>query len=169
MKPAAATDQVKQVSPEIWGSGLLVDGLHRYGVRVYYEDTDAGGIVYHSCYMNYAERARTEYLRCLGLEQSHLRREFGLLFTVRDCRIEFMRPARFDDVLEIRTNFLDLKGAALRAHQEIWCGGDCLVTVDSRIAAVGENGRPMRIPVALSDVMRVGGIAPAEAQVVSKE
>ena len=155
--------QAKGVMPHQGLSGRMVHGEHALSIRVYYEDTDSGGIVYHSQYLNFAERARTELLRYLGLEQSRIRSEFGLLFAVRDCRIEFHRPARFDDLLEVRTRFFDFKGASLRAQQEIWRQDECLVSLDSRIAAVKEDGRPGRIPSDLRQVMETEYGAPGEA------
>ena len=144
-------------------SGHMVAGQHMFPIRVYYEDTDTGGIVYHSQYLNFAERARTELLRYLGLEQSRIRSEFGILFAVRDCRIEFYRPARFDDLLEVKTRFSNFKGASLRAQQEIWRQEECLVSLDSRIAAVREDGRPGRIPSDLRRVMEIDQGAPGNS------
>ena len=136
-------------------SGHIERGLHRFPVRVYYEDTDAGGIVYHSQYLNYAERARTELLRCLGVQQSAIRLDHGIVFAVRDCRVEFKKPAKFDDLLEVRSRLVNLKGATLNASQEIWRDEDCLVTLDLRIAAVGENGRAARIPSELKELVKL--------------
>ena len=136
-------------------SGHIERGLHRFPVRVYYEDTDAGGIVYHSQYLNYAERARTELLRCLGVQQSAFRKDHGILFTVRDCRIEFKKPAKFDDLLEVRSRLVNMKGATLNASQEIWRDEDCLVTLDLRIAAVSEQGRAARIPGEFRELVKL--------------
>ena len=126
--------------------GEIDGGLHRLAIRVYYEDTDAGGVVYHARYLNFAERARTELLRALGIEQSQLRRRFGMVFAVRDCALEFRRPARFDDLLEVRSCLIEMSGASLRAVQSIWRGGELLVDVKVRVAALGDSGRPTRIP-----------------------
>ena len=92
-------------------SGRIDAGEHRFPVRVYYEDTDAAGIVYHSRYLNFAERARTEMLRLSGLEQSDLRESHGVVFAVLDCRVRFIGPARFDDLLEVRSRLTELRGA----------------------------------------------------------
>ena len=77
-------------------SGVIDGGVHRIRIRVYYEDTDAAGIVYHAAYLEFAERARTELLRCLGLDHATLRAGFGLVFTVRRCSIDYRAPARLD-------------------------------------------------------------------------
>jgi acyl-CoA thioester hydrolase len=127
---------------------------HRYPVRVYYEDTDAGGIVYHSRYLNFAERARTELLRNAGIEQARLAREHGLAFAVRTCEVDFRRPARLDDLLEVRSQLLALRGASIEACQAIWREESRLVTLSLRVASVSvEDGRPARIPAELRQVL----------------
>ena len=93
--------------------GGRMDGrVHRFPVRVYYEDTDAGGIVYHSNYLNFAERARTEMMRGFGLDHLRLKAEQNLLFAVRSCEIDFRRPARLEDLLELRSTLVHLGGAS---------------------------------------------------------
>lgn len=134
------------------GSGSLDNGRHLYPVRVYYEDTDAGGIVYHSKYLNYAERARTEMLRCHGIAQSDMRQAEGVVFAVRDCQVAFRRPARFDELLEVRTEVSALAGATISMAQKITRDGEILVTLDFRIAAVNEKGRATRLPQSLRKV-----------------
>lgn len=129
-------------------------GDHQYPVRVFYEDTDAGGIVYHSRYLNFAERARTELLRDAGIEQSRLFAEHGLAFAVRNCSVDYLSPARLDDMLEVRSRFKALRGASIEARQEIWCGERHLVTLDLRVASVRvEDGRAVRMPAALRTVL----------------
>ena len=127
-------------------SGQLSEGAHVFPIRVYYEDTDAGGLVYHSRYLNYAERARSELLRLLGIHQSHLMAEHAMAFAVRDCTVDFLRPARFDDLIEVRSRLLKLAAAWVSADQGIWRGDDLLVRIKIRIAAMRANGRPTRIP-----------------------
>ena len=116
------------------GSGYIVAGRHLFPVRVYYEDTDAGGIVYHARYIAFAERARTELLRSLGLQQSALRDSHDLVFAVKDCAADFRRPARLDDELEVVSTLRELKGASFRVGQEIRRAAACLVSLDFRIA-----------------------------------
>ncbi|MGR9107711.1 MAG: tol-pal system-associated acyl-CoA thioesterase [Gammaproteobacteria bacterium] len=91
----------------------------QWPVRVYYEDTDAGGVVYYANYLKFYERARTEKLRALGFEQDRLRQERGLVFVVNSLRVDYLRPARFNDQLLVSADFLDLKGASLDIDQEI--------------------------------------------------
>lgn len=128
------------------GFGRVDGDLHRLPVRVYYEDTDAGGIVYHSRYLNFAERARTELLRVLGIEQRALRSADGMVFAVTDCALKFRRPALLDDLLEVRSRLIEMSAARLQCRQDIWRGDELLVAVEIRIASLSESGRPMRIP-----------------------
>lgn len=127
-------------------SGQLADGEHRFPLRIYYEDTDAGGIVYYARYLQFAERARTEILRLAGIEQSALRAQHDVVFAVRRCEIDYRRPARLDDLVEVRSRLTALRGAKLSAAQSIWRAGEELVRLAVEIAAVRADGRPTRIP-----------------------
>ena len=147
-----------------FASGSLENGHHCYAVRVYYEDTDAGGIVYHSKYLNYAERARTEMLRCHGIAQSALRRDEGVVFAVRDCRVTFQRPARFDDLLEVQTEVSSFTGASLTMAQTITRDSETLVTLEFRIAAVNDRGRATRLPQSLKRAFAHSGAEPTDDQ-----
>ncbi|NIA70494.1 tol-pal system-associated acyl-CoA thioesterase [Pelagibius litoralis] len=124
----------------------MVDGEHRYPLRVFYEDTDAGGIVYHARYLNFAERARTEVLRLAGIQQTELRARYGVVFALRSCSVDFRRPAVLDDLVEVRSRFTSLKGAKLTAAQSIWRGNEELTRIDVEVASVRDDGRPTRIP-----------------------
>lgn len=119
----------------------------RLAIRVYYEDTDAGGVVYHANYLCFMERARTEWLRALGYEQDELRRQ-GLLFAVRRASIEFIRPARFNELLEVSVEIKNYRGASVDIGQMIFNqAGETICTADIRIACVdAENLRPRQIP-----------------------
>lgn len=120
--------------------------VHIFPVRVYYEDTDAGGIVYHANYLKFAERARTELLRRTGRQQFDLLRERGVGFTVRSCRAEYLAPARLDDMLEVRSTVSEVLGASMRMVQRIWRGDILVCDLRLRIAAMNREGRPTRIP-----------------------
>lgn len=128
--------------------GPLAGGEFRFPVRVFYEDTDAGGIVYHANYLRFAERARTETLRRLGIDQSRLRREHDVVFIVRRCTIDYRAPARLDDALEVRTRMTGWRGAAIEAEQSVHRPGEegPLVALDLVIACVNGKGRPVRVP-----------------------
>jgi acyl-CoA thioester hydrolase len=119
-------------------------------VRVYYEDTDAGGVVYHTNYLKYFERARTEWLRSLGFSQARLAQEEGVLFTVVSLSTEFRRPARLDDMLDVRST-AELAGAAsVHFTQEIWRDGESPELLASGVVKVAcldaAAFRPRRLP-----------------------
>jgi len=121
-------------------------------VRVYYEDTDAGGVVYHARYLHFFERARTEWLRSLGYEQTRLRYEQGILFAVRKMRLDFVRPARLDQALRLTVVLRNWGHASLDFDQQLLDGMDghlcCRASVN--IACIdAERMRPTRLPNAL--------------------
>lgn len=136
----------RQLQPAV--TEVTADGTHVLRARVYYEDTDAGGVVYHANYLRFAERGRTEYLRDVGVSQSELSDEEGGYFVVRRSIIDFRLPARLDDLLEIRTRIAGIKGASFDVEQTISkVGADShLVKVDSIIACLDRKGRPVRVP-----------------------
>ena len=125
---------------------------HRFRLRVYFEDTDAQGVVYHANYLNFAERARTELLRSAGVEQDDLRQREGLGFAVRRCRIEFRAPARLDDLLEVRTVLQGISGARVQALQSVHAVEDgaareeWLACLEVCLACVNRSGRAVRLP-----------------------
>jgi len=123
---------------------------HLFNLRVYWEDTDAGGLVYHANYLKFAERARTEMLRHIGIEQEKLRGEAGLLFVVRRLVAEYLQPARLDDDLAVATEVTRLGGASLELDQEVRRGERPLVRLALRIGCLGRNGRPRRLPAAIA-------------------
>ncbi|MHA1600870.1 MAG: tol-pal system-associated acyl-CoA thioesterase [Alphaproteobacteria bacterium] len=131
-----------------------IDGMtHCMPIRVYYEDTDAGGIVYYANYLKFAERARTEMLRLIGVNQSEMADRYGLVFAVRSCAVEFLRPARFDDLIEVRSQLVKLAAATVSAAQAVWRGTEELARLDLRVACVRQNGRPARIPAAVRQAL----------------
>lgn len=130
-------------------SGLMAGKIHHFPVRVYYADTDAGGMVYHATYLDFAERARTEMMRLFGLDHTQLQKDHGLLFAVRSCEIDYRRPARLDDLLEIRSHVAHLGGASLHVSQSIWRGEEELVQLVIRLVCMHFEGRAMRIPIAI--------------------
>ncbi len=122
-------------------------GEFDWPVRVYYEDTDSGGVVYHSQYLNFMERARTEWLRALGFEQDLLRNEHMLLFAVHSMQISYRRPARFNDALLIKSRLLKASGASMQFEQNIYRGEELLCEASVRIACLdAESFRPKSIP-----------------------
>jgi len=121
--------------------------IHRLPIRVYYEDTDAGGVVYHARYLAWAERARTEVLRHLGLTHTALVAEFGLLFVVRSANMDYLRPARLDDIVDVVTGPWAARGAAVSVRQGFWVGAHEIGRLQIGLAAIrAADGRPARIP-----------------------
>lgn len=130
----------------------MARGIHRFPVRVYFEDTDAGGIVYHANYLRFAERARTEALRAMGLPHSEMMLRHGMIFVVRRVELDYQRPARLDDSLVIETSALSVGGASARLQQRVVRGSETLVIVDVTLVSVREEtGRPERIPAPWRD------------------
>ena len=116
-------------------------------VQVYWEDTDAGGVVYHSQYLNFMERARTEFLRSLGLMQTALRDDLGVLFVVRDIQIRFKKPAKFDDALNVNTQLLKVGRSLLEFEQNIYRGDEHLIAAKVDVVCIGADSfRPVSIP-----------------------
>jgi len=143
---------------ELWPhlSGRLDDGIHVLPVRVYYEDTDFSGVVYHASYLRFLERGRTDFLRLAGIDQSTLHADgAGLIFAVRRMTIDFLKPARMDDVLVIATRTEEVRGASLVIAQTIRRGEEAILTADVRVAALAA-GRPARIPDGLRAILKPG-------------
>ncbi len=122
-------------------------------VRVYYEDTDAGGVVYHSQYLNFMERARTEWLRHLGFHQTHLRDDLNILFVVHSMQIQFKKPAKFDDMLQVNNQLLRMGRGSFECHQTIsrisaeLNESEVLIEADVKIACVDAmTFKPTGIP-----------------------
>ena len=124
-------------------------GSHVCTIRVYYEDTDSEGIVYYANYLKFAERARTEMLRDLGFEQAVLRARHGMSFVVRRCAVDYRRPARLDDLLEVHSRILKIGGASLSARQSVRRGGEDVADLTIDLACIGANHRPVRMPADL--------------------
>ena len=134
-------------------SGIIEAGVHRLRIRVYYEDTDAAGIVYHAAYLEFAERARTEMLRCLGLDHTSLRGRFGLVFTVRRCAIDYRAPAQLDDLLELETGLVRLGGASVDLEQRVLREGRLLTALALRLALLDLDLHVARLPRELAYVL----------------
>lgn len=121
--------------------------LHEQTIRIYYEDTDAGGIVYHANWLRFFERARTDWLRALGISHTELAQGQGIGLVVRDLRIEFLRPARLDDLVRTELRVLELRRASLTLLQQAWLDPHPEPTVSAqvRVAAV-RQARPVALP-----------------------
>ena len=134
-------------------SGELTADGHRLVQRVYYEDTDFSGFVYHARYLQFMERGRTDYLRCLGVEQGSLAIEGdteGLMFVVHRMEIDFKAPAKMDDIVTILTRTEKAGGAKMVLQQEVRRGEQILIAAKVVIAVVNAKGRPRRLPDGLA-------------------
>lgn len=118
---------------------------HRFQLRVYYEDTDFSGVVYHASYLRFLERGRTEFIRDLGIDQAVLHREEGFAFAVRRMTVDWLRPARMDEILVVESEAIRLKGASLELAQRIVRGDELLLTAQVLVAGI-VAGRPARLP-----------------------
>ena len=120
---------------------------YRHTLRVYWEDTDAGGVVFYANYLKFFERARTEWLRSLGVGQQDLRERTGAIFVVTDTALQYRQPARLDDLLEVTVLPQAVGRASMQIAQQAWCGGRLLAEGTIRIGCVdAASFRPVRIP-----------------------
>ena len=124
---------------------------HRFDIRVYYEDTDLAGIVYYANYLKFIERARTEWVRSLGIDQGALKDAEGIVFAVRRVEADYLAPARFDDQLSVVTSREELTGARIVLRQDVLRGGNRLFSARVTLVALTDVGRPARLP---ADVRR---------------
>jgi len=120
-------------------------------IRIYYEDTDLSGIVYHANYLRFMERARTEFFRHIGIRASYLDEADPAAWALRKLQIEYLRPARIDDLVEVHTRTRDLTGARLSADQTIYCRGEVLTRGAVEACIITMTGKPKRIPREMRD------------------
>lgn len=153
MNPPVQTDHL---------DGAIRDGKHHMQIRVYYEDTDFSGLVYHANYLRFMERGRSNYLRLLGADQRALFAEAeteapGFAFVVRSMHLDFLKPAHMDDLLDIVTRPLDVRGASITLHQEVRRGSVVLLEATVKVAFISE-GRAKPIPKPLRVAMKADQI-----------
>lgn len=136
------------------------DAAHRLDLRVYYEDTDLGGVVYYANYLKFMERGRTEWLRDLGVDQRRLKQDTGLVFVVRRCTVDYRRPALMDDQISVFTSLLRRRGASLELAQRVvlkerpgdeLTSAQLLTEATVTVACIDASGRPARLPAALAE------------------
>lgn len=124
-------------------------------VRVYYEDTDSGGVVYYANYLKFAERARTEWLRSLGFDQTDLAQQYNVIFVVRSFAIDYLKPARFNDVLQVSVELIKVGAGHIELAQRVLRGAELMASCAVKVACVDFNRmRAVRIPQALSTRIR---------------
>jgi acyl-CoA thioester hydrolase len=119
---------------------------HSFDLRIYYEDTDHGGVVYYANYLKYMERARTEFMRGFGIELDHLESDAGVLFAVTEAHVHYRRPARFNDALSVHSQLTHARGARLGFRQTVMRGNEILVEGDINLACIDTQGQARRIP-----------------------
>ena len=127
---------------------------HKISYRVYYEDTDAGGVVYYANYLKFAERARTEYLRAHGVSQQELVENEGVLFVVRKAEVDLMKPAKLDDLIAIETAVIEQKAATIRMEQNIYLEKTKLCTIKVQLVVINKQFRPIRMPEFLKEIFK---------------
>ena len=120
--------------------------MDNYFFKVYYEDTDAGGIVYYANYLKYIERARTESLRTIGLFQNKIKDQLNLIFVVRSIFAEYLKPAKLDDILEVTTNFIKLGMVSIVVEQEIFLNKTKIFGAKVKLGIIDLNGKPKKLP-----------------------
>ena len=130
--------------------------LHSMMLRVFYEDTDAAGIVYYANYLKFVERGRTEMMRALGFAHSAIAADTGIIFTVRRLTADYRQPARLDDLLSVETRVIEIGGATLLLDQRVCRDGGVLAAIEVLVACVGRDGRPRRVPVGLREALAPG-------------
>lgn len=140
-------------------SGLIKDGEHILPLRVYYEDTDAGGVVYHANYLKYMERGRSDMLRLMGIDQEKMlqfQEADDIKFVVVRSEVDYRKPARLNDEITVRSRVTHLGRASLMMAQEIQRSGEVLARGLIRVAALNGRDRPVRLPQKITDILHKG-------------
>jgi acyl-CoA thioester hydrolase len=122
---------------------------HRFDLTVYWEDTDAGGIVYYANYLKFIERARSELVRAAGIDQAALWAREGVMFAVRRCAVDYLAPARLGEALSVLTRIARIGGASVEMEQTVARDAEPLVRAVVRLGCIGRDGRPTRMPAAV--------------------
>lgn len=119
---------------------------HKFELSVYYEDTDLAGIVYYANYLKFIERARSEWVQALGIDQMRLKAEYGVVFAVRRIEADYLQAAKFGDRLQVRTRVLELTGTRVRLEQKVERDTETLFTANVTLIALTEGGKATRLP-----------------------
>jgi acyl-CoA thioester hydrolase len=132
---------------DVQGFGRFEGKVHILPIRIYYEDTDLSGIVYHANYLRFMERGRSEFFRCAGIARlAATHGEEPWAWTLRKAAIEYLKPARVDDLIEVHTSAIGLTGVRMIADQKIYCGGQLLTRGSVEACVITLSGKPKRIP-----------------------
>jgi acyl-CoA thioester hydrolase len=127
---------------------------HSFPVRVYYEDTDLAGIVYYANYLKFIERGRSEWVRDCGVDQGALKADQGIVFAVRKVDADYLKPAKFDDLLRVSTDLVALGGASITLRQEVWRGDELLFTALVVLVCLHDTGKPARLPATIRTALQ---------------
>ncbi len=127
---------------------------HEIHYRVYYEDTDAGGVMYHANHIKFCERGRTEFLRSFDLQNSDLHAENGVLFVVRHLEADYFKPARLDDLLTVKTSLKSIKNTSFMMRQEIFKGEEVLFGMNVLLVTVNTQGKPTALPDTIKELFK---------------
>jgi len=122
------------------------NGIHTCPMRIYFEDTDAAGIVYYANYFKFAERARSEMMRQLGFESSRMLQNDGVALAVKSCHADYLKPAKLDDLVEVKTRIVEVRGASMKGEQRIYREDEELVNIGIRLVCITEDGKTARMP-----------------------
>ena len=125
----------------------------KYVTKIYYEDTDAGGVVYYANYLKFLERARSEAIYSLGLSNKEILEKEGVIIIVKTCNIEYKKPAKFEDQIEIISNIKEVKNSSFKMHQVIKKKFDIISEADVVLVTVNKKGKPVRIPSILKKLI----------------
>ena len=125
----------------------------KYVSKIYYEDTDAGGVVYYANYLKFLERARSEAIYSLGLSNKEILEKEGVIIIVKTCNIEYKKPAKFEDEIEIISNIKEVKNSSFKMHQVIKKKFDIISEADVVLVTVNKKGKPVRIPSILKKLI----------------
>lgn len=132
------------------------DHVFSLPVRVYFQDTDAGGVVYHASYVNFMERSRTEWMRSFGFTNAKLMKELGVVFVVRSLKLDYLKPALLDDLISVTSQLKEVGRSRVTLHQSIIRGEDKLVEAEVHLVSVSlDNFKPVRVPDVLRDQWKV--------------
>lgn len=127
---------------------------HNFSVRVYYEDTDMGGIVYYANYLKFIERARSDWVRSRGVDQNAMKDNDGVVFAVRRIEADYFAPARFDEELHVLTEMKQVSGARMVLEQRVFRGDKILFAAEVTIVCIAQTGQPARLPANIRQILQ---------------
>ncbi len=135
----------------------FVSMIHTLPIRIYYEDTDAGGILYHASHIRFCERGRTEFLRDLGWTNSGIEKELGILFVVRHMDVDYLKPAGLDDELTLQTSVARVKKTSFIMKQELYLSKDLIFSMNVVLACIDRDKKLVKIPENIRNALQTGG------------